>query len=181
MCELELCARSVQIVIFDTSAIKMIVPQVWVVARAKRGWQSHLWENHFSHVYRTLFWFLKLSKIQKNFKCIVKYYLSSLIGKMRFHGASSDRSAREPAKPVQVSLEYYKGVKVYGWVTNIIFSCTWGKIHFWGLICGRKNAIARTRFRYMKSHFTPSNESKKSNFTAYYIEIFFNNINDERS
>ena len=30
MGELELCARSVQIVIFDTSAIKMIVPQVWV-------------------------------------------------------------------------------------------------------------------------------------------------------
>ena len=30
VCELELCARSVKIVIFDTSAIKMTVPQVWV-------------------------------------------------------------------------------------------------------------------------------------------------------
>ena len=104
-----------------------------------RALRTECSNSYFSYTLRTeceniMFWryfgLLKVSKIQKNFKFTVKLYLSSLVGKIRFHGPSSDRSAREPAKPVQVSLEYYKGMKVYGWVTNIIFSSTWGKIHF---------------------------------------------------
>ena len=98
---------------------------------------------------------------------------------MRLDGLSSECSVRERAKPVRVSPEYNKGVKFYGWVTNIIFSWTWGKIHFYGLICGRKNEIAHIRFQVHEIVFYALKwVRKKLSYTFYRANTVKNVAND---